>query len=124
MTLDLLPGQPPEPPTVAELVRRAYDLPEDHAAFVTRLLAAPGLTADDLLRVADAAQEAAEALGGLIRGDAAERTWRDMAALLRDATPRFPHPPRLPLTAEEADRAIRARSFAAGVVTASSEPGR
>ncbi|MBW6400016.1 hypothetical protein KPL78_19300 [Roseomonas sp. HJA6] len=124
MALRLPPDQPPEPPTIAELVRRAYDLPADHTAFVTRLLAAPGLTGDALLRVADAAQEAAEALGGLVRGDAEERVWRDMATLLRDAAPRFPHPPRVPLTAEEADASIRRRAIAAGLTTATGDPDR
>ena len=62
-------------------------------------------------------------LRGLIRGDFEERVWRDMAALLRDAAPRFPHPPRVPLTAIEADRSIRQTASAAGIATASGAPG-
>lgn len=117
MALDLLPDQPPEPPTIAELTRRAYNLPDGYTGFVTRLLAAPGVTASDLLRVADAAQEAAEERGGLLRGDADERAWRETAALLRDAAPRYPHPPRLPATAEEAEAVMRLRAAAAGLAT-------
>jgi hypothetical protein len=115
MVLILSPDQPPEsPPTIAELQARAEDLPVGYVAFALRLLRAPGLTGADLCFVADAADEQATEWGTLVRGSEEEAGWRALAAILRDAAPRFPHPPRQPISAEEADRSIRA----AGIATA------
>lgn len=125
MALDLLPNQPPEPPTTAQIFARVEDLPLDLGAFARAVLAAPGITAAELLTEADRCDAVAASLRAdarhLMAAEAA--TWSALATILRDAAPRFPSPPRIPLTAEEAERSIRMRSYAAGVITASSEPG-
>lgn len=118
MAPDLPTDQPPEPPTIAELVRRAYDLPYGLTAFVSRLLLSPGLTGADLCTVADAADEAARECALVARNTTEERGWENLATILRDAAPRFPHPPRVPLTAAEAEASIRRHASAAGLSTA------
>ena len=118
MRLTLLPNQPPEPPAIAELQRRIEDLPLGLSAIGRFLLSLPGLTADHLLVWAEACDEAAGEMTGLFR-PSMDDGWGALAAILRDATPRFPHPPRTPLSAEEADASILARRvIAAGLSTA------
>lgn len=106
-------------PTTAQTAAALSGLPDGFAGFGERLLAAAGLTTDALLEVADAldagAAERAETLG---TWDTEVRAMRALARILRDAAPRYPHPPRLPLTAEEADRSLRDRASFAGFTTA------
>lgn len=118
MRLHLLPDQPPEPPTVAELQRRIEDLPLGIAAIGRYLLSAPGVTADHLLVWAEACDEAAGEMGTLFRHGPEADGWAVLAHILRDATPRFPHPPREPAAAAEADAAILRHALAAGLATA------
>ncbi|GGJ14010.1 hypothetical protein [Neoroseomonas lacus] len=118
MRLTLLRDQPAEPATIAELQRRIEDLPLGLSAIGRFLLSMPGLTADHLLTWAEACDEAAGELTGLFR-PSMDDGYGALAAILRDAAPRFPHPPRMPLSAEEADASILARRiFAAGLSTA------
>ncbi len=113
MRLTLLPDQPPEPPTIAALYRRVVDLPHDLGEFARAMLDAPGVTAAELLAEADRIDKVAKACGepdvrGILSREA--RDWSALASILRDAAPRFPSPPRVPLSAEEADASIRRRA--------------
>jgi len=126
MALDLLPDQPPERgrPTVAQTQAALLALPDGFGAIGARLLREPGLTTDALLIVADAmddgAAERAETLGAW---DAEVRALRTLATILRDAAPRYAErPPRVPLSALEAEASIRRRPIAAGLATAGGEP--
>jgi hypothetical protein len=93
MALTFLP-----PPSRAAITARLEDLPADIAALGRHVLTAPGTTADVLLVVADAADISATELELLVRGDFVARHWRSLAAILRDAAPGFPTPPREPAT--------------------------
>ncbi len=105
-------------PTIAQTQAALANLPDGFGAIGARLLRTPGLTTDALLIVADAlddgATERAEILG---TWDAEVRALRALATILRDAAPRFPHPPRVPLTALEAEASIRRHTYAAGLAT-------
>jgi hypothetical protein len=108
MALDFIP-----PPTIAQLQAALANLPDGFAGFGEALLSAPGLTADTLLMVADAAEAGARELRTLFPGGTLEsQALAGLATILRDATPHFPHPPRLPaapLNALAADRHARVR---------------
>lgn len=105
MTLTLPAEQPPEPPSIPVLFARVENLPYYLAALCRAALNRPGTTGAELLRDADVLdQVAAECrqrdLRGLLEPEA--QAWADAAAILRDAAPRYPHPPRLPANAEQA----------------------
>ena len=106
-------------PTPAQTTAALLALPDGFAALGAGLLREPGLTTDGLLIVADSldagAAERADTLGAW---DTEVRAMRALASILRDAAPRFPHPPRTPLSATEADASIRRRTMAAGLATA------
>ncbi|MFN6998894.1 MAG: hypothetical protein ACK4ST_02530 [Elioraea tepidiphila] len=98
------------PPTAAQTQAALADLPDGFAGMGETILAAPGVTADTLLIVADAlAAGAAERRALFPGGDAETRAMERLAAILRDAAPRYPHPPRLPASAPEAGGKFRAR---------------
>lgn len=101
MALTLLPTQPPA--TWAELNRRIEDLPFGLAGMIRGAINQPGTTADHLLFMADAMDEARRDIavvypGGCLQAD----HFAGMADILRDAAPHFPSPPRLPASAVEA----------------------
>ncbi len=115
----MFPAPRRDPPTLAELQARIEDLPLGLSAIGRFLLSRPGITADHLLIWAEACDEAAGEDRCVFRRPSADSEgWDALATILRDATPRFPHPPRLPLTAEETDATIRRLARAAGVATA------
>ena len=119
MTLTFLPNQPRDPATIAELQARVEDLPMGLSAIGRFMLSRPGVTADHLLTWAEACDEAAGEEQCLFRHPAAEgEGWDALAGILRDAAPRYPHPPRLPLSDEQADAAAQRRILAAGMATA------
>lgn len=85
------------PPTPAQTQAALADLPDGFAALGESLLAAPGVTADTLLIVADALDAgAAERRSLFPGGDAESAAMARLASILRDAAPRYPHPPREP----------------------------
>lgn len=118
MALDFLPDQPPEPPSIAQTQAALLSLPDGFGAMGACLLQR-GLRSDGLLCVADAldagAAERSQTLGAW---DAEVRAMRALATILRDVAPRYAHPARPPLTAEEAEASIRRRAGAAGLSTA------
>lgn len=113
MALDLIP-----PPTIAQTQAALENLPEGLAVTGITLLSAPGITADSVLTFADALDAGATQQDMVCRGDHLARDMRRLAAILRDAAPRYPHPPRLPISAEAADASVRRRAVAAGLSTA------
>lgn len=96
------------PPTPAQTQAALALLPDGFAGFGETILAAEGLTADTLLIVADAldagARERRELFPG---GDAESAAMTRLATILRDAAPRYPHPPRLPPSPISAEAALR-----------------
>ncbi|MBR0653382.1 hypothetical protein GXW78_27275 [Roseomonas terrae] len=117
--------QTTHPPTVAELFARIEDLPMGLSGLARSLLNTPGLTADHVLIWAEAADKGVEELRLLFpTGSFEGEKWTAFAAILRDAAPRFPHPPRLPASARERDDAMRVCAAAAGLATAAGVPGR
>jgi hypothetical protein len=99
------------PPTIAQLQAALSNLPDGYAGFGESLLASPDLTATVLLIVADALDAGAKERRTLFPGGDPEAAGMSgLASILRDATPHFPHPPRLPATpidAMTADRRAR-----------------
>lgn len=86
---------------MAQLQAALANLPDGFAAFGESLLRAPGLTADALLIVADALDDGARERRRLFpAGDEETRAMAGIATILRDAAPRFPHPPREPAGTE------------------------
>lgn len=86
-------------PTIAQTQASLAGLPDGFAAFGCTLLSAEGVTADTVLRVADALRAgAAERRELFPHGDDETRALERLAAILTDAAPRYPHPPRLPLS--------------------------
>jgi hypothetical protein len=111
MALDLLPDQPTC--TMAQLNARIEDLPFGLAGVIRSALRQDGTTSDHLLCMADHLDEGRRDVltvfpGGCIEAD----HFSAAASILRDAAPRYPHPPRLPaapIDALAADRAVRPR---------------
>jgi hypothetical protein len=94
MPLDLA-----DTPTVAQTQAALTSLPDGFAAFGCTLLAAEGVTADTVLRVAEALRAgAAERRELFPHGDDETRAMERLASILTDAAPRYPHPPKLPLS--------------------------
>lgn len=122
MVLTLPANQPPERPrpTPIQTLAALSALPDGFIAVGAHILAGAGVTADHLLRFAEAFRAGALERRGLFpHGDAETRAMERLAAILEDATWRYPNPPRTPLTAEEADASILARRvLAAGYSTA------
>lgn len=114
------------PPTTAQTQAALSNLPDGFAALGETILAAPGLTADTLLILADGMDAGARERRDLFPGgDAESAAMSRLATILRDAAPRYPHPPREPaslLSARQADAAIRRRAVAAGLATAATGP--
>ena len=103
MTLTLLPTQPT--PTWAQLNARVEDLPFGMAGLLRGAMRQPGTTADHLLHLADAMDEARREVAEVLPGGCAQSdAFAACASILRDAAPLFPHPPRLPASAVEAIR--------------------
>jgi len=90
------------PPTVAQTQAALASLPDGFAGLGETILAAQGVTADTLLILADGldagARERRELFPG---GDPESRAMTALATILRDAAPRYPHPPRLPAASAE-----------------------
>jgi hypothetical protein len=119
--LTLPANQPPErpQPTAIQTMAALSALPEGFGAMGTALLASAGVTADHLLRFAEAMRAGARERRGLFpHGDAETRAMERLAGILEDAAWRYPTPPRVPLTAIEADVAVRRYAAAAGLSTA------
>jgi hypothetical protein len=119
--LTLLPTQPAEPVPLYALFARIEDLPYYLAALGRAAINRPGCTAADLLTVAGYCDDVAKEcrvrdVRGMLEPEAA--SWAALAGILRDCAPHRPHPPRLPIGAEEADATIRRRAHAAGLATA------
>lgn len=108
MALDFIP-----PPTMAQLSARIEDLPFGMAGVVRSALNQPGTTADHLLFMADVLDEGRRDVMVVFPSGCAEADhFAVAAAILRDAAPLFPHPPRnpaAPIDTITADRAARAR---------------
>lgn len=95
-------------PTVAQTQAALLNLPDGYSAIGCTLLAAEGLTADTVLRVADALRAGAKERRELFpHGDDETRAMERLAAILTDAAPRYPHPPKLPLS----DRRLSRRTW-------------
>jgi hypothetical protein len=111
MALDLMPDQPTC--TIAQLNARIEDLPFGLAGILRGALNQPGTTADHLLFMADAMDEGRDDVLTVFPDGCAEAdNFSAAASILRDAAPRYPHPPRLPaapMNALAADRAVRPR---------------
>lgn len=109
-------------PTIAQTQAALMALPDGFDVFGARLLRAPGMSVDALLHVAEALVEGADARAETLgTWDVEVRAMRALASILRDAATveRFPQPPKVPLTATEADAATLARcAIAAGLSTA------
>jgi hypothetical protein len=121
MTLTLLPAQPPEPVPVYALFARIEELPYYLSALARAAFNRAGTTADHLLTLAEYCdQVAAECRVRDVRGmlEPEAVAWLQLAGILRDCAPHRPHPPRLPIGAEEADAGLRRRVQAAGIATA------
>jgi hypothetical protein len=107
MALDFIPS-----PTMAQLSRRIEDLPFGMAGAIRGALNQPGTTSDHLLHMADAMDEGRKDVLVVFPGGCAEAdTFAAAAAILRDAAPLYPHPPRLPAAPIDAiatDRRARA----------------
>lgn len=88
----------PQPtPTVAQLFARIEDLPFGMAGLIRGAMNQPGTTADHLLHLADAMDEARRDIAAVFPGGCADAEHFAVAAsILRDAAPLYPHPPRLP----------------------------
>lgn len=99
-------------PTMAQLNARTEDLPFGMAGLVRGAMAQPGTTADHLLHLADAMDEARRDILVVFPGGCEQADQYVTAAdILRDAAPLFPNPPRLPaapIDALTADRRARA----------------
>lgn len=96
-------------PTVAQTQAALANLPDGYAAMGETLLSAPGITADHILRFADALDAGARERSLCLRGDPEARDMRRLASILRDAAPRYVHPPRepaVPIDAEAAQRRV------------------
>jgi hypothetical protein len=98
MALTLIP-----PPTAAQLFQRVENLRYGIAGLVRGALRQSGTTSDHLLYLADAMDEARRDILVVFPGGCAEADdFTVAAAILRDAAPLHPIPPRLPATAIEA----------------------
>lgn len=96
------------PPTPAQTQAALASLPDGFAGLGETILAAHGLTADTLLIVADGLDAGARERRDLFPGgDAESAAMTRLATILRDAAPRYPHPPRLPPTPIGAEAAMR-----------------
>jgi hypothetical protein len=120
--LTLLPTQPAEPVPIFALFARIEELPYYLAALARAAFNRPGVTADHLLILADhcdavSAECVVRDLRGMLQHEAT--AWAALADILRDCAPHRPHPPRLPISAEDADASMRRRAHAAGLATAS-----
>lgn len=93
--LDFIP-----PPTFADINRRVEDLPAALGAIARHVFRRPGTSSDHLLIFADASDAAAAELDSVVAGDPEAVQWRALAAILRDAAPLYPHPPRVPADEE------------------------
>jgi hypothetical protein len=92
MALDFIP-----PPTPAQLFARVENLPFGLSGLVRGALRQSGTTSDHLLYLADAMDEARRDITVVFPGGCAEAdNYAVAAAILRDAAPLYPHPPRLP----------------------------
>lgn len=116
-----LPTQPPEPVSIPALFARVENLPYYLAALARAAFNRPGVTAAELLTLADYCDDVAKEcrlrdLRGILEPEAA--SWSALAGILRDGTPHRPHPPKLPIGAEDADASIRRHAHAAGLATA------
>ena len=84
-------------PTMAGLYARIEDLPLGLAGLIRGALRQGGTTADHLLHLADACDQARKELALVFpTGCADADTWVACAAILRDAAPLYPVPPREP----------------------------
>jgi hypothetical protein len=96
------------PPTHAQTQAALAALPDGFAALGETILQSDGVTADTLLIAADAldagSAERSECLGAW---DVEARAMKALATILRDAAPRYPHPPRLPAAPAGAEAAPR-----------------
>ena len=91
-------------PSVAQTQAALSDLPDGFAGMGETLLASPGVTSDHLLVFADALAAGAIERRELFPGDDTESRAMDrLASILRDAAPRYGHPPRLPAMAAQTD---------------------
>lgn len=107
-------------PTATQTAAALSALPDGFGAMGGTLLASAGVTAGHLLCFAEALRAGARERRSLFpHGDAETQAMERLATILEDATWRYPSPPRLPLTAEEADASILSRRvLAAGLSTA------